>query len=87
MAEVNDDGNEMDEVDRAFLASLVPDECVPLGFIAGVLWLDENGEQRWRAYSQLDTPLTSHLGLLDLMKLDMLRRTPGNPLSDPEGDA
>lgn len=69
--------SEMDEADRAWLATLVPEACVPQGFLAVAAWLDENGEQRWRCYNQLDANLSGCLGLLELAKFDLIARTPG----------
>lgn len=75
----------MDEVDEAWLASIVPPDAVPLGFVAVASWLTEDGEQRWAVYSQLDLPLTGTLGLLELAKMELVRRTPGTFPGSAEG--
>lgn len=62
----------MDEADLAFQASLVPEECIPQGFIAVFSFLAPDGSQCWRTYNQLDVPLSSVLGLLELAKLAKL---------------
>lgn len=66
----------MDDADRAFLTSITPDGALSLGFIAGTIFIDEDGVRRWRAYSVLDVSITEHLGLLELMKLEIIGRVP-----------
>jgi hypothetical protein len=63
----------MDEVDLAFQGSVVPDECIPQGFIAVFAYLAPDGSQRWCTYNQLDVAVSSVLGLLELAKHDVLR--------------
>lgn len=76
-----------DEIDKAFLASIVPDGCVGMGFVAIVAWINEEGAQLWRVYSQMDAPLTSTLGLLRLAELEMVARSDtGLPLRYPHLD-
>lgn len=71
----------MDEADLAFQASLVPEECIPQGFIAVFSFLAPDGSQCWRTYNQLDVPLSSVLGLLELAKLDAIARADsGRPI-------
>ena len=66
----------MDEADVGFLNSLVPDEALPLGFLAIAAWTDpEDGSLRWKFYDQLDMVLSNHIGLLELAKLEVIRRT------------
>jgi hypothetical protein len=69
------DENEMDDEDRAFLASMVPDDGLPLGFFAVAVWTEPDGELKWRFYDQLEMVLTNHIGLLELAKLEVIRRT------------
>ena len=79
---------DLDDVDRAFLSSWTPDDSFILGYVGGVIWLDSEGHQRWRSISRADLPLTSVLGLLELVKLDMVARTEtGLPIRYPEGEA
>lgn len=70
------DGPGMDEVDRAFLASITPPDCLSLGFVAGTVFINPDGQRCWKSYSQLDGPLTEHIGLLELMKLEIIGSTP-----------
>ncbi len=74
----------MDEVDEAWLASIVPDDAVPVGFVAVAMWVTVDGEQKWSVYNQLDAALTTTVGLLELAKLEMIRRTTGTfpPIED-----
>lgn len=82
--------DQMDDADRAFLASVVPDGAGMAGFLAIVTWFDDDGRMKWRTYNQLDVPISNVLGLLELAKLDLLARTPGTGLpfrydDTPEG--
>lgn len=52
----------------------MPEECIPQGFIAVFSFLAPDGSQCWRTYNQLDVPLSSVLGLLELAKLDAIAR-------------
>lgn len=72
-----EEANEMDEADHAFLASLLPDGAMSMGFIAGTIFVAEDGARCWKVYSQLDCSLTETLGLLELMKLEIIARCPG----------
>lgn len=66
----------MDEADRAFLDSLIPGGALPLGFVAIAVWSDaETGDLGWKFYDQLDMVLSNHIGLLELAKLEVIRRT------------
>ncbi len=77
----------MDAVDQAFQASLVPDESIPQGFIAVFSYVAPDGSQCWRTYNQLDAPLSSVLGLLELAKLDVIARCEsGLPIRYAEDD-
>lgn len=83
----NEDPNGPDEIDRAWLDSIVPADCLAVGFIGVVLWLDEDGDQCWRVYSQIDAPITTAVGLLEFAKLEMIARTDtGLPLRYPHLD-
>ena len=66
---------DLDPIDAAFVDSWTPDNAFVVGFVGGIIWLDEEGNQLWRSFSRADLPLTSVLGLLDLCKLDMIART------------
>lgn len=82
----DDSDANLDDVDGAFIDSLMPEGSVPLGFVAVLLWVDGEGEQRWRCYSQMDTTVTTTLGLLELAKLDVVARSDtGLPIQYPEG--
>lgn len=77
----------MDDTDLAFQASLVPDECIPQGFLAVLAFVAPDGTQCWRTYNQLDAPLSSVLGLLELAKLDAIARSDsGLPIRYPTDD-
>lgn len=81
------DAAEPDDIDKAWLDSIVPEGCVPLGFIGIASWLDEDGTQRWRCYSQIDVPISASLGLLELAKLELIARTDtGLPIRYPNLD-
>lgn len=69
--------NGMDGTDQAFLASLLPEGAMGMGFIAGTIYVDDDGARCWKVYSQLDCSLTETLGLLELMKLEIIARCPG----------
>lgn len=81
------DPSEPDDLDKAWLASIVPEGCVALGFIGIASWIDTDGEEHWRCYSQIDAPISSAVGLLELAKLELIARTDtGLPLRYPHLD-
>lgn len=61
----------MDEVDIAFVNSLMPENAISTGFLAVVTWLDLDGEPHWRVYNQTDGRISSVLGLLEIAKLNL----------------
>jgi hypothetical protein len=63
---------ELDEDDKAFVDSLVPEGCIPMTLMAVVAWLDPDGSLRWRQYVQSDATTTQCLGLLDMVKHRLL---------------
>lgn len=67
--------DDLEDVDRAYLESLMPDGSVPTALVSVVSWIDEEGKQHWRCHCIADAPVTSTLGLLDLAKMDVLART------------
>lgn len=73
-----DDENE-DEVAAVgaeFMSATLPEGCVPLGFIAVIAYLDEDGDEAvrtWNGYP--DARSVTLAGLAELLKLDMVRRT------------
>jgi hypothetical protein len=71
------DDEQMDAADAAWLATMIPEGCVSQGFISVVVFFDGEGEMKYKVYSQMEAPLTSCLGLLELAKMDMIARTPG----------
>lgn len=79
------DDSALDDADRTWLNTIMPRGGIPVGFIAVILWIDENGEQRWKCYSPLDAPISTALGLFELGKLDMIARADsGLPLRYPD---
>lgn len=76
----------MDDPDRAFLDSLLPEGAVPQGFIAVAAWVEADGAMRWRCYNQLDLPISGCLGLLELAKLDLVNRCSPLPIARPTED-
>lgn len=65
----------MDPVDLAFQESLVPEGAIPIGFISVLSYVDKEGAQCWKLYNQLDMPLSNILGLLEMAKHDIIRRS------------
>lgn len=79
----DDNTDSMDDADRAWLLSMVPEGCVPQGFIGVAAWFNDAGEMRWKVYNQLDLPISGVLGLLELAKLEMVNRCEPPPISAP----
>lgn len=76
-----------DDIDKAWLDSIVPEGCMGIGFIAVAHWIDDEGTQRWRVYSQIEAPVATSLGLLELAKLELVARSDtGLPLRYPHLD-
>jgi len=67
----------MDEVDAAFMDSLVPSGCTPTGFVAVATYMDENGVDKFKVYSQSELSLSSIVGHLEFAKLHMMARCYG----------
>ena len=79
---------ELDDKDIAFARSLMPDDAIMTGLVAVVTWLDpEGGTPRWRCYCDVDLPVTTTLGYLELAKLDVVAcSNTGLPISYGEDD-
>lgn len=74
-----------DEIDKAWLASIVPDGCLATGFVGIAHWIDPEGAEHWRVYSQIEAPISTTIGLLELAKLELIARTDtGLPIRYPE---
>lgn len=80
---------ELDEPDQAYVLSLIPEGAIPTAIITVVAFLNpESGDMQWKVHNDTDVPLSHCLGLLDLAKLDLCARTPGNRLYlEPDDDA
>lgn len=63
----------MDEIDSAFVDSLIPDGAAMPELLAIVQWLDEDGDPHWRVYNQTDQRTSGILGLLEMAKHHFLR--------------
>lgn len=77
---------ELDEVDTAFLKSLIPDDAIVVGPIAVAVWLDENGTRNWRVYTPIDESATETVGLLELAKLEVIHRSSAIPSLTEDDD-
>lgn len=78
---------ELDSVDEAYIESIIPDGAIPTAIITVVAFLNpDTGDMQWKVHNDTDIPLTHCLGLLDLAKLDICARTPGNRLYIEEDD-
>lgn len=58
----------MDDVDRAFVDSLIPPGSAVPELLAIVQFLDEAGNPRWKVYNQTDQRVSGVIGLLELAK-------------------
>lgn len=78
--------DDLDDVDEAFIASLVPPGAIVTGVAAIVSWVDpDTGGQRWRNWCRMDLPVSSVIGLYELGKLDLIARSDtGLPISYEE---
>ena len=70
------DGHELDPTDQAYVDELVPDGCMYVGHLSIVEWITPDGDSRWRVYSQMDQPVSSIVGMLEMAKLHMCARLP-----------
>ena len=69
----------MDDVDKAFLASIVPPDAAMPQFLAIATWIDTDGKSVWKVYNQTYSLPVSHvLGLLEMAKLNLLARSDAN---------
>lgn len=69
---------DLDDVDAAYVRSLVPEGAIPTGLLSVVTWLHaETGEAQWRVWCDIDMPISSALGHLELAKADLMARTFG----------
>lgn len=79
---------DLDEVDEAYVASLMPEGAIPTGLVSVVTWLSpETGASCWRVHCDVDTRVIETIGALELAKLDVIARSgTGLPINYPEGD-
>lgn len=70
----------MDEVDLAFVESFRERAITDTGafgmpgFLAIITWIGEDGSLKYRVYNQLDQPLSSCLGMLQLASINLVER-------------
>lgn len=64
----------LDDTDKAFIDSLLPDGEAPLGVIAIIPFIDADGEFRWRNYINVDLLDVTVEGLLDRVKDELRHR-------------
>lgn len=79
----------MDDVDRAYLDSFIPEGSIVIGMVTVVSFIPpgSDGALAWRVHNDIDAPLTSALGLLELAKLDLVARSnSGLPFSYQKDD-
>lgn len=63
----------LDEVDLAFVSTLVPEDALDVSLIAIVSWVDpDTGESRFKVYARTDALIATTLGMLELAKLDLV---------------
>jgi len=68
--------SETDEHDQAILEDLIHDpHAIVNGYVFIASWVDGEGQQRWRCYTNCDIPVSSVIGLLEMAKLDILGRS------------
>lgn len=78
----------MDDVDRAYLESWLPEGAVVVGMVSAVTYMaaDADGALRWAVHCDMDAPVTTTLGLLEMAKLDVIARSDtGLPLRYDHG--
>lgn len=68
---------ELDPIDIAYVNSLTPDDRMYTGHITVLTYLDEDGDQQFTVYSQMNREVSSVIGLLEMAKLHMLARCDG----------
>lgn len=70
----NDD--EVEALGAYFMDAILPEGCIPQGFIAVIEYLDEDGDpavRTWNGYPGARSVTLT--GMAELLKLDMVRRT------------
>lgn len=68
---------DFDNADKQYFESIVKDPgVIPTGLISVVTWIDPlTGARKWRLVNDVDMPLTECVGLLELAKIELIRRT------------
>ena len=77
----------MDAIDIAYVNSLIPEGSIIVGLVTALSYVppDGEGEMRWKVHTDMDAPLTTTLGLLELAKLHLIASSnTGLPLNYPE---
>lgn len=75
----------LDEEDRAFLGTMVPEDAFDPQMIAVVSWVDaETGEGRWMVYAPDAVSVSHKVGLLELAKAHLMQ--PALPPRDGDDD-
>jgi len=69
--------DDLDPTDIAYVNSLTPDGRMYTGHLTVLTYLDEEGDQQFLVYAQMDREISSVLGLLEMAKLHMLARCDG----------
>lgn len=79
---------DLDAADTAFVESLIPDGAVVSGLVAVVTFMQpETGLNEWKVYCDVDMPVSSTLGFLELAKLEVIARSnTGLPIRHPDDD-
>lgn len=78
---------DLDEADKVFVDSLIPDGAIPVALVAVVAWVNGDGGMQWRCYVDADAPVSSVVGLCEFAKLHVIARSDtGLPFAYPDDD-
>lgn len=78
------EGPDMEE----YLQEALPPGGLLIGYIAGLMYFDSEGNKRWRSIGNLNMPMMEAVGLLRMMELKVIATTPGHGIPfifDPDG--
>lgn len=64
-----------DEVDQAYIESFLPADHIPVGLVSVLLTIDAEGKQAWKTHILVDAPMSTVLGMLEMVKLDLVARS------------
>lgn len=76
---------DLDAIDSEYVKSRVPEGAIVIGLLSIVSFADpETGELQWKLFMDVDAPISTCVGLLELAKIEAVARCDGVITGEPD---